>query len=251
MDQDRPALPRLRVLGCGDAFGSGGHLQACFVLEHAAGAAMLDCGATAAHAAQCRGFDLARIDAILLSHLHGDHFGGLPFLLLHWHRARRRRTLTIAGPEGTEARVRSLLDLLYPGFRAQITGFPIRFETLRPGTATRIGALDVTCVEVSHPSGAMPLGLRVAVDGRVLAYSGDTRWNEALPGLARGADLLLIECTEVVPGTSWHLDLQTLRAHRAALLARRILLTHLGPDMLAQLPLPDLEVAAEGLVVSL
>ena len=73
---------RLTIVGSGDAFGSGGRFNTCFWLETAKGTLLVDCGASSLVALKARGLDHARIDGIILSHLHGDHFGGLPFLLL-------------------------------------------------------------------------------------------------------------------------------------------------------------------------
>ena len=73
---------RLTIVGSGDAFGSGGRLNTCFFLETAKAALLIDCGASALPALKGQGIEPNRIDAIILSHLHGDHFGGLPFLLL-------------------------------------------------------------------------------------------------------------------------------------------------------------------------
>jgi ribonuclease BN (tRNA processing enzyme) len=58
------------------------------------------------------------LDIILLSHLHGDHFGGLPFLILDAQFSRRTRPLVIAGPPGVEARVRDAMEVLFPGSSA-------------------------------------------------------------------------------------------------------------------------------------
>ena len=73
---------KLTIVGSGDAFGSGGRLNTCFFLETAKAALLIDCGASALPALKGQGIEPNRIDAIILSHLHGDHFGGLPFLLL-------------------------------------------------------------------------------------------------------------------------------------------------------------------------
>jgi ribonuclease BN (tRNA processing enzyme) len=70
---------RLRVLGCGDAFGSGGRFHTCF---HVSASVLLDCGASSLIAVRRFGVDPNSVQTVLISHLHGDHFGGLLFLLL-------------------------------------------------------------------------------------------------------------------------------------------------------------------------
>ena len=90
---------RLTVIGSGDAFGSGGRFNTCFLLETAKGTLLVDCGASSLIALKARGVDPNAIDGILLSHLHGDHFGALPFLLMDAQfLTRRERPLLIAGP---------------------------------------------------------------------------------------------------------------------------------------------------------
>ena len=88
---------KLTIVGSGDAFGSGGRCNTCFFLETAKSTLLVDCGASALPALKGSALDPNRIDAIILSHLHGDHFGALPFLLLDAQfLSRRERALLIA-----------------------------------------------------------------------------------------------------------------------------------------------------------
>jgi ribonuclease BN (tRNA processing enzyme) len=75
---------QVRFVGSGDAFGSGGRFQACILLHAPAqdGDVLLDCGASSLVALKQQRQDPNRIVLVLVSHLHGDHFGGLPFLIL-------------------------------------------------------------------------------------------------------------------------------------------------------------------------
>src|SRR3972149_2362111 len=102
-------------LGSGDAFGSGGRFQTCFHVRAEATQFLIDCGASSLIAMKRFGVDPSSLDIILLSHLHGDHFGGLPFLILDAQFSRRTRPLVIAGPPGVEARVRDAMEVLFPG----------------------------------------------------------------------------------------------------------------------------------------
>lgn len=67
---------KLHVLGCGDAFGSGGRNNSGYLLETEGPLCLLDCGPTTLAALKRAGFDPRRLDSVLLSHLHGDHCGG-------------------------------------------------------------------------------------------------------------------------------------------------------------------------------
>lgn len=80
---------QVRFLGSGDAFGSGGRLQTCFLLEGEKAPVLIDCGASALIAMKREGIDPSEIRWIVLSHLPGDHFGGIPFLILDGQFSRR------------------------------------------------------------------------------------------------------------------------------------------------------------------
>ena len=108
---------QLRFVGCGDAFGSGGRLNTCFHVSGREANFLIDCGASALPALKRLEIDRNEIDLILITHFHGDHFAGLPFVLLDAQFSRRTRPLTIAGPQGIETRlpgdggaVRALLE---------------------------------------------------------------------------------------------------------------------------------------------
>lgn len=103
------------VIGCGDAFATGGRHQTCFYMQTAHGNLLIDCGATAYSALKKNGTGTNDIDYILISHFHGDHYGGLPFLLLDAAEFNRSHPLTILSPPGCREKLRQLLDLFYPG----------------------------------------------------------------------------------------------------------------------------------------
>src|ERR1700752_1760581 len=105
----------LRFLGCGDAFSAGGRFQTSFYLEGGDEPLLIDCGATTLVALKRLGIDSTSIGVVVLSHLHGDHFGGLPWLVLAGQFAGRTGPLLIAGPERTEQRFRQAFEVLYPG----------------------------------------------------------------------------------------------------------------------------------------
>src|SRR5262249_46224011 len=98
------ASVRLRFLGSGDAFASGGRSHTCFLLDGGLEPLLIDCGPTALVALKREHIDPASIGTVALSHLHGDHFGGLPWLVLDGQFADRTRPLLVGGPPGTETR---------------------------------------------------------------------------------------------------------------------------------------------------
>jgi ribonuclease BN (tRNA processing enzyme) len=227
----------VRVLGCGDAFGSGGRFQTSFHLSAGGQAFLLDCGATTLVALQQAGLDPGAIDGIVLSHLHGDHFGGVPFLLLHAHYVLKRAApLTIVGPPGTGARLRTVLEAMFPGSASLPWSYPLELRDLTPGGTQTIGSLEVASFPVDHPSGAAAFALRLHLAGKVIGFSGDTAWTDHLIPVADGADLFICECYSYQGNGQHHLNWLTLNRHVAELRARRILLTHMSQAMLDRLP---------------
>lgn len=188
---------------------------------------------------------------MLVSHLHGDHFGGLPFLILDGQFTRRTRPLTVAGPPGLARRLHDALELHFPGSTAVTRRFPVDVVELPPGTTTDVAGLPVTAVEVDHPSGAPPLALRLTLAGRTIAYTGDTAWTPVLPAVAGAADLLIAEAYSFARPIPYHLSHGDLVTHRSELATRRIILTHPGPDMLAHRAEAAFDLAHDGLTLEL
>ena len=232
-------------LGTGDAFGSGGRLQACVSVRVAGFLALIDCGATSLIAMRRAGVDPGTVDAVLVSHFHADHFGGLPLLVLDAQFTKRTRPLAIAGPPGIAARAAEQVEVAFRGSSRTAQRFEVTYHELG-SSPTGIGPLAVRGIPVVHTPGSEAIGLGVEADGVTLAYSGDTEWTPALATLADGADLLIVEAYSFEKAIPYHLSYRALMRHRAELRARRIVLTHLGPEVLARLDELELEHVADG-----
>jgi len=241
------------IVGCGDAFGTGGRLHTCIALRGDGHLVLLDCGASAVGGFERLGISPLDISAVVVSHLHGDHFGGVPFLLLDAAYNRPRAApLHIGGPPGIERRVLDTLDLLYPGMTATVMArVPVTFTELAERSPGEVGPSRVTALPAVHGGGAPAFVLRVELAGRVVAFSGDTEWTPALAEAANGADLFICECTAWDEPLPSHLSHGTLLAHAGELHARRILLTHLGPGMLPRASGARWPCAEDGLVLEL
>lgn len=241
---------RVTFLGSGDAFGSGGRFQACLLVEAAGSRILLDCGATSLVAMRRAGVESNGIDAVLLSHLHGDHFGGVPFLVLDAQLvSRRQRPLVVAGPPGTGERVRAAMEVLFPGSARVERAFALDLVDLAPEAPWRSGPFTVIPFVVDHASGAPPFALRVEAEGRTLAYTGDTAWTDSLVRAARGAHLLVAEAYFAEKRVPYHLDYATLTAHLPEIGATRVVVTHMSAQMLARAASLGCEAAADGMVV--
>jgi ribonuclease BN (tRNA processing enzyme) len=241
--------------GSGDAFGSGGRYQACIhVRPEGADPVLLDCGATSLSALKRLGLDPNEVAAVFVSHLHGDHFGGLPFLVLDGQFSHRTKPLAIAGPPGTARRLSDTMECLFPGSSATCRGFGVDVTEIAPGTTTTVCGVTVHAWEVDHPSGAPPLAVRLSLAGRTIAYTGDTAWTSVIVEAAADADLLIAEAYFRDKNIPYHLRVADLLTHRDQITARRVILTHMSADVLAAASAPDgepLESAYDGLTVRL
>jgi ribonuclease BN (tRNA processing enzyme) len=195
--------------------------------------------------------ETSEIDAILVTHLHGDHFGGIPFFLLDARFTGRTRPLVIAGPPGLERRIEDAAEVLFPGSSRAERGFETVFLELPERRRSSVGALQVTAFPVVHPSGGPSYSLRVEVGGKALAYSGDTEWTEQLLDASAGVDLFICECSFYARTVPYHLNLETLMAHRSEFACERILLTHMSPEMLSKADGVEFECACDGMEIRL
>jgi ribonuclease BN (tRNA processing enzyme) len=248
---------QVRFVGSGDAFGSGGRFQACILLRASGqdGDVLLDCGASSLVALKQQRHDPNQIGLVLVSHLHGDHFGGLPFLILDGQFGYRTRPLHVAGPAGAGERVEAAMEVLFPGSTGVRRRFPVHFHELTDRQPLRFDLepteLVVVPFAVVHASGAPALALRVTWQGHTIAYTGDTEWTETLIEVAQGADLLIAEGYTSQRKIRFHLDVATLEQHAGRLAARRVILTHLSADVLARAEELGWETASDGMTVDL
>lgn len=241
----------LQFLGSGDAFASGGRSQACLHLNGGGESLLLDCGATGLVSLKRASVDPNGIGWVALSHLHGDHFAGLIFLVLDGQFSGRSRPLVIAGPPGTQERIEQTFEALYPGSASAARPFEMRFITLELRTPCEVGPAVITPFEVRHGGGASAYAFRVQYGDKLIAYSGDTEWTDELVAVAKGADLFVCECNfydRQVPG---HLDYRTLVEKRAELECKRIVLTHMSAEMLAHLEEIEVDAADDGVVIEM
>ena len=244
---------RLTIVGCGDAFGSGGRSNTCFMLETAKATLVVDFGASALPALKKQGIDPNRIDGIVLSHLHGDHFGGLPFVLVEGQfLSQRKKPLLIAGPPGTKARLDSLLEVFFPKSTSSKWKFPWRVQEIAVGAPDTVLEHSIVTAEVIHQSGAPSTALRLSDGTTTFAYSGDTEWTDALLPIAKDADLFICECYAYAGTITGHVTWETLKPRLAALRARQVMLTHMNPTMLAKLDevrRSGVQIAEDGMVL--
>jgi ribonuclease BN (tRNA processing enzyme) len=242
-------VSELVFIGTSDAFGAGGRRQSAILLRAASGTLLLDCGATTGSGLDALGIERDEVDAILVSHFHADHFGGIPLLLLAaLYEDQRTRPLRIAGPRGIERRVRDLATAMGHGLEHRPFGFPISFEEIGPGSNLELGPVRARAFATHHTPDSHPHGFVLESGGKRLAYSGDTGWFDGLPRAVAGSHLFISECTYRHANFEYHLNLETLEERRGEFDCGRMLLTHLGTEMVDRRC--SFETADDGLRVS-
>ncbi len=242
----------VRFVGSGDSFGSGGRFQTCILVDGPGIRFAMDFGTTSLVALRQQGIDHNSIDAILLTHLHGDHCGGIPFLLMDaMLDAKRSRPLVIAGPEQTKSHMHEISEALFPGMHVMQPKFPLEYIEMPVGQPNPVRDLVVTPQSARHTSTTNPTALRVEVGGKIVAYTGDGEFTEEMAQVGQGADLLIAECYYYEKPVKWHLNYPELVANEQGFGAKRVILTHMSREMLAHTADVPQECADDGMVIEL
>lgn len=244
---------KLTIAGSGDAFGSSGRMQTTYLLDTADGSVMIDCGATVTTALSKLGRDPNAIPYIVISHLHGDHFGGLIWIYIQaLYATKRTDPLTVFGPPGIESRFNAAAEALYPGCLGVAKRFTLKFVEMPTGAPMMVGALSIQTFPVEHPSGAPSHALRITYRDKVLAFTGDSQWTEALIACGVEADLYLVECYKYSTRVNYHMSWLEIAPQLDLIGARRVMLTHMSDEMLAkqgEVKDPRVMFAEDGMVV--
>jgi ribonuclease Z len=151
---------------------------------------LLDCGFTAAHAFWRCSPDPMGLDTIWVSHFHGDHFFGIPLLLLRFWEEKRELPLMLVGQSGLEGRIRAAMELAYPGFLGKLQ-YGLSFREVVAGEEMELLGLRWSFAETGHSSPC--LAVRLDHDQTALVYSGDGAPTAATLSLAEGCDLIVHE----------------------------------------------------------
>ncbi|MEL7567903.1 MAG: MBL fold metallo-hydrolase [Dehalobacterium sp.] len=237
----------IKFLGAGDAFGSGGRLQPCILGKTEKTSFILDCGATCLISMRRYNIDPNEIDVIFLSHLHGDHFSGIPFFILDAQMiSKRKNPLLIAGPKGSKERIEAAMEVLFPGSSKVTQKFAIEYREMEPDKYFYVNDFKVLAGLGIHPSGAPSLLLRLEIMDKIIAYTGDTEWTDQIINIAENSDVLISEIYFHNKKIKNHLDYQTLFQNQDRLNTKRIIATHMSPDMLKMVEQLDCEYSDDG-----
>jgi len=243
---------KIQFIGSGDAFGSGGKLNTCFFVSAPNSNFLIDCGASSLLGLKKAGINPNEIGTIFISHFHGDHFGGLPFLILDAHLVQKRSLpLTIVGPLGLEKRVHLVMEALFKGSTSISLDFEMKFIEVPDFEKREVDSISVVYYPVVHSPESNPHGLKVEISDKIIAYSGDSEWTESLIDLSRGSDLFIVECFNFKGNLKYHMNYDLLVQNKGMIESRKIMLTHLGQDMLSRIDDLEFEVCQDGQTLTL
>lgn len=241
------------LLGTGDAFASYGRSQAGYLLDAPGGRVLMEAGPGLLPALKNNRIATDSFDLLLISHLHGDHYAGLPFLILEymWEK-RRKKVLTVAGPQNLEERTWRMMRLMFPRFALEEVRHKFKFVVLEPGSSTRLGKFQVRAIRSLHTRPDVSLSFRVDSGGKSIVFSGDSGWNDELVDLCAGADLFLCECTYFESAQlTFHMNYPLLAANRDKFKVRRMILTHLGREVLSRENEIGIEMGFDGMKIEI
>ncbi len=244
-------MPELVFVGTGDAFGSGGRRQTAILVRDRGHSMLLDCGPSTLSGMKALGIDPLEIDSIALSHFHGDHIGGVPFLLIDYqYRQLRERPLYIFGPPGVQDRLQRLNQAFHytPDEGRE---YELLYREFSVGCTLETGPFRLTPYPAHHHPETNPHMLRVESAERSLFFTGDTGWHDAFPERVGDVDLLISECVFLEERFEFHMSADRLDKERGRFRCAKTVLTHLGSEVLEGLDRVRFDTVEDGSVIAL
>ena len=130
------------------------------------------------------------LDAVYISHLHADHYFGIPALLTRMWEEKRKKPLTIICQKGAKAQIEELVDYAYKGIASKFE-FKLDFIEAKEGKTINFNEFKLSFAPTIHS--ADNLAIKISDKTHAICYSGDGQFTEETEKLYNGADLAIHE----------------------------------------------------------
>ena len=219
---------KVKVLGSGNAFNQGSRLNSSYIVYSGNQKILIDCGFTTPLALEQNKIESNEIDAVLITHYHGDHFAGLAVILLALkYTSLQKKQLIIIGAEDIKAKVYELINVLYPGSEKIFKELDIKFKSITD--LFKIGKTSIESIPMMHSEESLPFGFVLNYDSKKIGFSGDTCWHPGVERLINKSDVLFLECNLAKKGGKGHISVEELEESELIQSRKKnIYLTHLS-----------------------
>jgi len=219
---------KVKVLGSGNAFNQAARLNSSYIIDTDDQKILIDCGFTTPLALQQHNIAVNEIDAVLITHYHGDHFAGVSAMLLALkYVSKQAKQLVIAGPGDVKQKVLELMTVLYAGSEGVIDGLDIKYQSI--GKSFKLGETVVNAIPMIHSDESLPHGFVLGFKSLKLGFSGDTCWHIGVEDLIKQSDAIFLECNFAGKIGKGHISVEELEVSQLIQSKKNnIYLTHLS-----------------------
>ena len=225
---------KIIILGSGNAFAHANQFQSCHYVEFEGNySILLDCGPAILQAVQAAEVNIDNLEYLLISHLHGDHIAGIPFLLLHYKFILQRfsNPLKIIGPPGLTHQLEQLLQGNYPNLLTEGEKLFEVYEIKLHEEKILFDTIIIKSYEANHFNNAY--GYTIQKDDLKVIYSGDNEFNpNQLAAFANGT-VLIHELTTMDETRGGHTSWNLLKNHIDDILSNvgKVIVVHTSVDV--------------------
>lgn len=223
------------ILGSGASLLSPDRVSSGLMVETAGNPLLFDLGAGVLHRLSCSLEDITKIEHIFISHLHVDHISDIVALIQSLWLSGYDKMLNVYGPSQIQ-KMAVLLAEIFPYLKGKVK---MKYHQLEPGFLAKVKEWTVLAFPVDHGD-IEAYGFHIEAEGKRVVYSGDTRPCKEMIKHAKGADLLIHECSmpdrmkgEMVAAT--HTTPGDLGKLAAEANVKALVLVHMYPELLEEL----------------